>query len=195
MRLFVAIDLIEEIREGIAEYIARLVREVPQTASEKWVRPESLHLTLKFIGQSDRVDEIQEALRQVQAASFEISIRGVGFFAPQRPRIFWAGVDAPPDLQRLATAIDAALADHGVPREKESYHPHITLARTGSGRPRGAKGGGGGSLLVLSNAIAANPALAKPHFGTMMPREFFLFRSETLPEGARYTKLAAFPLR
>jgi 2'-5' RNA ligase len=149
---------------------------------------------LKFIGQSDRVDEIKQALRKVEAASFEMSIHGAGFFTPQKPRIFWAGVEAPPGLQYLATAIDAALAPCGVAREKESYHPHITLARTGSGRPHGPKARGG-SLFGLKNAIESNPALADIHFGTMMPREFFLFRSETLPEGARYTKLEAFQLR
>ena len=195
MRLFVAIDLTEEIRERIVEYIASVVREVPGAAAEKWVRAESLHLTLKFIGQSERVDDIKEALRQVQSASFQISIGNVGFFTPQKPRIFWAGVEAPSELQGLATAIDAALGPCGVPREQESYHPHITLARAGSGRPHGAKGGSRGFLPAIKNAIEANGALANPHFGTMMPREFFLFRSETLPEGARYTKLDRFPLR
>src|SRR5436309_1204240 len=109
MRLFVALDLTAEIRERIVEYIARLLREVPDAAAEKWVRAESLHLTLKFIGQSDSVDDIKEALRQVQSSSFQISIANVGFFTPQNPRIFWAGVEAPPALQQLATAIDAVL--------------------------------------------------------------------------------------
>src|SRR5712672_21254 len=99
MRLFVAIDLTAEIRERTIEYIARLLREVPGAAAEKWVRAESLHLTLKFIGQSDSVDDIKEALRQVQSASFQISICNVGFFTPQNPRIFWAGVKAPSELQ------------------------------------------------------------------------------------------------
>src|SRR5438874_10927517 len=113
MRLFVAIDLSAEIRQRIAEYIARLVREVPGAVAEKWVRGESLHLTLKFIGQSERVDDIKEALRQVQSTSFQTSIRSVGFFTPQKPRIFWAGVEAAAQLQRLATAVDTALAGCG----------------------------------------------------------------------------------
>jgi len=195
MRLFVAIDLTAEIRERIIEYIARLLREVPGAAAEKWVREESLHLTLKFIGQSDGVDDIKGALRQVRSTSFQISIANVGFFTPQNPRIFWAGVEAPSELQGLAAAVDASLAKCGIPRERESYHPHITLARTGISQPHGAKGAGRGSMVGLKKAIEANPALANLHFGTMMPREFFLFRSETLPEGARYTKLDALPLR
>jgi RNA 2',3'-cyclic 3'-phosphodiesterase len=195
MRLFVAIDLSAEIRERLIEYITTLVREVPESAAEKWVRPESLHLTLKFIGQSERLGDIKLALREVQSASFHISVAGVGFFTPQKPRIFWAGVQAPAELQRLASAVDAAVAKSGVPSEKEAYHPHITLARTGSGRPHGAKASSHASLAAIKNAIDANSALANAHFGTMMPREFFLFRSETLPEGARYTKLEGFPLR
>src|SRR5947209_12299869 len=118
------------------------------------------------------------ALGEVGAGAFQMSILGVGFFTPQKPRIFWAGVEALPELETLASAVDTAVAGCGVPREKENYHPHITLARSGSGRPYGGKGGRGGPLLAIKNAIEANPALAKPHFGTMMPREFFLFRSE-----------------
>src|SRR4051812_49082046 len=106
MRLFVAIDLTAEIRERIVEYVAQMVRQVPGAAAEKWVRPESLHLTLKFIGHSERVEEIKQALAEIQATAFEISIAGVGFFTPQKPRIFWAGVEAPPELEALATAID-----------------------------------------------------------------------------------------
>jgi 2'-5' RNA ligase len=193
MRLFVAIDLSADIRQRIVEYVARLVREVPGAAGEKWVRPESLHLTLKFIGQSDRVDEMKQALQQVEASSFQVSVRGVGFFTPQKPRIFWAGVEAPQELRKLASAVDTAVATVGVPPEKDGYLPHITLARTGSGRPPGVRSGRG-AMLSMKNAIEAHPALANPQFGTMMPREFFLFRSETLPEGARYTKLEAFPL-
>jgi|SRR3954469_3333242 2'-5' RNA ligase len=194
MRLFVAIDLSSDIRQRIVEYIARVVREVPGAAAEKWVRPESLHLTLKFIGQSESVEQIKNALGHVGASSFELSVHGVGFFTPQKPRIFWAGVEASHELRNLATAVDGAVASVGVPREKEEYHPHITLARTGSGRPHGVRSGHG-SMLGIKNAIEAQPALANPHFGTMMPREFFLFRSETLPQGARYSKLEAFPLR
>ena len=142
------------------------------------------------------MDDIKGALQQVLSPSFEISIGDVGFFTPRKPRIFWAGVHAQPELEQLVAKVDATLAQVGIPQDKEEYHPHITLARTGSGRPAGAKSDRNQPwLLGLKNAIAEKPEFSNPRFGTMMPQEFFLFRSETLPEGARYTKLASFPLR
>ena len=196
MRLFIAIDLADEIRKRISEYIAQLQRDIGAAATVKFVRAESLHLTLKFIGPSDRLDEIRTALGEVHARSFQLSIRGIGFFTPRSPRIFWAGVHGPAELGRLAKAADAALIPVGISQEKHEYHPHITLARTASGRPQGARGDRKKPwLLGVAQAIAARPEFSNPDFGTMTPREFFLYRSETLPEGARYTKLARFPLQ
>lgn len=195
MRLFVAIDLTDEIRQRISEYITRLQDEFPLAAKAKWVRAESLHLTLKFIGSSDRIDEIKGRLEKVQAKSFEVFVRGVGFFTPRSPRIFWAGVHANEELKQLAITVDGALVDVGIRKESDEYHPHITLARTGSGRPHGARRDRDKPwMLGVQQAIAAKPELVHPDFGTMTPREFFLYRSETLPEGARYTKLAGFSL-
>jgi 2'-5' RNA ligase len=195
MRLFIAIDLTDEIRRSISDYISRLESKLPEAAKTKWVPAESRHITLKFIGESSRVDDIKSALARVQANSFQLSIRNIGFFTPRSPRIFWTGVDAPGDLNHLASLIDVALIPLGIPQEKKAYHPHITLARIGSGRPQGTKRDRNQPwLLGLKQAIDAHQEFANPDFGTMTPREFFLYRSETLPEGARYTKLAAFPL-
>ncbi len=195
MRLFVAIDLTDEIRHRISEYISQLKRELPAAATTKWVRVESLHLTLKFIGESNRLDELKSSLQGGHSSSFELSIRDVGFFTPRAPRIFWAGVHATAELNKLAGDIDAALVQVGIPKEKDEHHPHITLARSGSGRPHAAKDDRNKPwMLDLQQAIAAKQELANPDFGTMTPREFFLFRSETLPDGARYTKLASFSL-
>ena len=196
MRLFVAVDLTNEVRQRIAEYIAQMVKQLPEAAGTKWVRDESLHLTLKFIGQSNRLDEIQAALGKIRSPSFAVSIRDVGFFTPGSPRIFWAGIHAPEELPRLASQVEHGLIPLGIPQEREGYHPHITLARSGSGRPHGAKGDRNKPwLLGLQQAIGAKPEFSHPDFGTITPQEFFLYRSETLPEGARYTKLASFPLR
>ena len=196
MRLFVAMDLSKEIRQRIAEYLAQLVKQLPEAASTKWVRDESVHLTLKFIGQSYRLDEVKAALGEIRFPRFEISIRDVGFFTPRSPRIFWAGVDAREELPQLVSHVEQSLIPLGIPQEKEVYHPHITLARSGSGRPHGAKGDRNKPwLLGLQQAMGVNSEFSHPDFGTMTPQEFFLYRSETLPQGARYTKLESFPLR
>src|SRR6266478_8645142 len=120
MRLFIGIDITDDIRERISKYIAGLQREFPAVAA-KWVKPESLHLTLNFIGESKEPEKIKSVLNSIQAPSFEISIRSVGFFTPRSPRIFWAGVQASEDLPLLAKTMDSALATIAIPRETQDY--------------------------------------------------------------------------
>ena len=156
------------------------------------MRPESLHLTLKFIGEQkpDRVEAIQERLRGVQGAAVEIRFAGYGFFPTAKaPRVFWIGIEAGPELAELAANIDAAVAELGIPREDRPFSPHLTLARggSGSGSPRWRKGDGPSlTFAVLEKRLAAMSAL---DFGTMTAREFYLYQSQLSPGGAKYTKL------
>jgi 2'-5' RNA ligase len=192
MRLFVGIDITEDIRGRISSYVAGLQREFPAIRA-KWVRPESLHLTLKFIGESKGPEKIKSILAGIQAPSFEISIRSVGFFTPRSPRIFWAGVQASEELRLLANTIDSALANIAIPRETQDYSPHLTLARVGSGKPHGdPRDRNKPNLITLRARVESLP---QPDFGTMFAKEFFLYQSETLPGGPRYTKLARFELK
>src|SRR4051812_24577771 len=100
MRLFVGIAITDEIREKIKEYQRQLQRL--STTQDKWVKPESLHLTLKFIGESEQASQIEAQLARVTAPRIEMTFRGVGFFTLNKPRIFWAGVHAGPELESLA---------------------------------------------------------------------------------------------
>src|SRR4051812_44732402 len=138
MRLFVALDIDQAIRERLAAYLAGLKKLVP---SVKWVPPESLHVTLKFIGEfpEPRLDEVKRALATVGGQPFQLTFGNVGFFAPRSPRIFWAGIEAGYELKALAAAIDSALTPLGIPKEERDYTPHLTLARSGSGRPQGSR--------------------------------------------------------
>jgi 2'-5' RNA ligase len=187
-------EILAGIREAISEYTKALQRE-PAGADHKWVRPESLHVTLKFIGQSDARSSIEEELKRMRSAPVTMTFRGVGFFTSRKPRVFWAGVEAPPELAGLAAEVDERLAKIGVPKEPhtyEEYQPHVTLARTGSGRAAGgARGGNQTTMFKLQELVAKQP---QPEFGTMTAEEFILYRSETLPGGSRYTALARFPL-
>jgi 2'-5' RNA ligase len=192
MRLFVGIDITDDIREGISKYIAGLQREFPSITA-KWVRPESLHVTLKFIGESKGPEKIKSVLNSIQAPSFEISIRQVGFFTPRSPRIFWAEVQASEYLPLLAKTIDSALATVPIPRETQDYSPHLTLARVGSGKPYGDPRDRNKPTFVTLRARVES--LPQPDFGTMIAKEFYLYQSETLPSGPRYTKLARFELK
>ena len=194
MRLFVAIDIDEAIRERLARFLEG-VRGFAPAQEVRWVRPESLHLTLKFIGEvgPERAQQIQRALGTVHAQTAELSFKGHGFFpSAKAPRVFWIGIQAGPNLATLAAAVDAALAPFSTMRERQPYTPHLTLARAGSGRPQGGPGDAPSSRFQkLQQKLAGLP---EPEFGTMTAREFFLYESKLSPAGAEYRKIERFAL-
>ena len=184
MRLFVALDIPDGVRRAIGEMIARL-RDVAHGA--RWVRAEGVHVTLKFIGEmpAERVASIKQALRGARGAGVvapvEANFRGAGFFPNERhPRVFWAGVEASPNLAELAREVDARLSSLGIAAETREFRPHLTLARFKSedGLPR------------LREEIKK---LEPFDFGSMQASEFHLFQSLLGAGGAKYTKLATFP--
>jgi RNA 2',3'-cyclic 3'-phosphodiesterase len=194
MRLFLALDIDGPIRERITRFVDE-VRNISPDA--RWVRPESLHVTLKFIGEqpNEAVDKIKQALKDVSAPTTKIKFHGYGFFpTPKSARVFWIGMESGPQLAQLAAAIDERMANLGIKREDRAFSPHLTLARApdGSGSPRWRKGDGlNRSFSYLQEKLSALPV---PEFGTMTPREFFLYRSQLSPKGSKYTKLAKFVL-
>ena len=195
MRLFVALDIDDNIRKRIARFLDG-VREFARDA--RWVQPESLHVTLKFIGEQSepQMDEIKKALQSIEAACFEMSFRGYGFFPTTRaPRVFWIGIEADSKLASLAAMVDSRLASLDIPKEQHAFNPHLTLARGGggSGSPRKQKADRPNrSFQRLQEKLLALPT---PEFGTMTAREFFLYQSRLSPSGSKYTKLAGFALR
>jgi RNA 2',3'-cyclic 3'-phosphodiesterase len=195
MRLFVALDIDDSIRKRIARFLDGVREFVPDA---RWVRHESLHVTLKFVGEKSEgeVGNITRALETIVAESIEMKIRGYGFFpGAQRPRVFWIGVEAGPQLTSLAAVVDEKLAALAIPKEDHVFSPHLTLARGagGSGSARRQKSDSPNrGFQRLQERLAA---LATPEFGTMAAREFFLYQSQLSPGGSKYTKLAAFALR
>jgi 2'-5' RNA ligase len=195
MRSFIAIDLDEEVRTKIARLLDGVRGFAPDA---RWVRPESLHITLKFIGEqkSEQVEAISERLRRVEGRTMDIRLGGHGFFPTAKsPRVFWIGIQAGPELAALATNIDAAVAELGIPREERAFSPHLTLARAGggSGSPKWRKGDGPNvTFAVLGKRLAAMREL---DFGAMTAREFILYQSQLSPKGSKYTMLQRFPLK
>lgn len=194
MRLFIALDLDHAIRERIRLFLDGVRGFAPEA---RWVRPESLHVTLKFIGEKseDAAGQIKSALSAIKSEPLPIAFQGYGFFpTPKSPRVFWIGIQAGPPLAHLARSVDDATAALGIPREEHPFSPHLTLARgTGSsGAPQRQKGDRPNrNFQHLQEKLAALPS---PEFGTMTAREFYLYQSELGRGGSRYSKIASFPL-
>jgi 2'-5' RNA ligase len=135
----------------------------------KWVAPENLHLSLKFIGEQPQPEPICMALADVSFGPIEIRLCGLGWF----PRVFWVGVEAPDTLARLAKNIEESLVPLGIARETRPFSPHLTLARVKQPVPHPTK---------------------DPHrdFGAFLARDFVLYQSHLSPAGASYTPLRRF---
>jgi 2'-5' RNA ligase len=197
MRIFIGIDLDPEVRARIERFLEGVEGFAPDA---RWVRTESLHITLKFIGEQtpEQVDAITERLRRVEGSAFEIRAGGYGFFPTAKaPRVFWIGIHAGKQLANLAESIDIATAELGIPREDRPYSPHLTLARAGAGRrsvsPKGRKADGPkATFAVLEKRLAP---MGELDFGTMTANEFILYQSQLSPGVSKYTKLQRFPMK
>lgn len=193
MRIFVALDIDDAIRARIARFVAGVREFAPDV---RWVKPESLHVTLKFIGEQtpESVEKIAYALSGFSTDSFPISFRGYGFFpAVKSARLFWAGIEAGLRLARLAAEIDDASAALGIAKEDRVFSPHLTLARGRSGAPGKRKEDK--VNIRFAHLREKLGSLPPPDFGTMTAREFFLYDSKTSRDGARYSKIARFALK
>lgn len=195
MRTFVALDLDLEIRQRIRDFM----EEIQENAlNVRWVSEESLHVTLKFIGEKPEADvkQIEAALDSIKAEQFQLAFKGTGFFPTMKAaRVFWIGIEAERGLADLAKAIEDSLVKVGVPKEARAFSPHLTLARAkeGSGAPGWRKSDGPNRQFAkLQVYLEKHPV---PDFGTMTAREFFLYQSQLSSKGARYTKIARFELR
>jgi 2'-5' RNA ligase len=180
VRLFVALEIPSAVRENLATLLKRLREISPQP---RWVQPENIHLTLKFIGEvaPEKIDAIRAALASVRSDSqVTTHFRGLGFFPNEkRPRVFWAGMEASPNLKILAADIDSATERLSIPREERPFSPHLTLARF---QPPGLP-------QKLRNAIQGNVAR---DFGALRTRQFHLIESKLKSSGAEYTTLESF---
>ena len=183
MRLFVAVHLSQEIRDGLASVQDRLRRA---QADVSWVKPANLHITLKFLGETEpkRLESIGSELAEAarSAAPFSLVVAGLGTFGGRIPRVVWAGVrEGVAPLEALAGAVENRLARLGFPKERRGFTAHFTLGRVRS--PRNAEG--------LLAAIRDEPAAP---LGTVPVEEFVLMQSQLDPRGSSYTALERFPL-
>jgi RNA 2',3'-cyclic 3'-phosphodiesterase len=180
MRLFVALDVPEDTRRALSTLVSSFSAIC---RGARWVRPEGIHITLKFIGHvaDETLPEIQEQLARVPPGrTIEICFRNFGFFPNEkRPRVFYVGIEAGADLGALAQEIENRLEPLGIAKERRAFQPHLTLARFKTSE----------GLQELRKRVAALPA---QDFGSGAAEEFHLYQSVLQSGGAVYTKLSTY---
>ena len=175
-RLFVAIDLPEEIKAALCALRCPI-------SGAKWVSEAQLHLTLRFIGDADDdlLHRITTGLSDIMAAPFSLAMMGVGCFPPKRdPKVLWVGIDKNEALFNLQNAVAKALLQSGLEPEIRPFSPHITIARLKET-----------SAALLAPFLQQNNRFVTPFFPVT---EFILYSSTLAPQGAIHRQEALFPL-
>jgi 2'-5' RNA ligase len=177
IRAFAAIALPEAVRRDLQ--ILQMGMPVPRT-----IPPESLHLTLVFLGEvpAPVLADVDAAFRSVSAPAFDVELRGVGMFGGSKPRVVFAGAGPAAPLEHLQAKLAAAARGAGIAIEARRFVPHVTLARLS--RPPESR-------TRLERFVAMRADYAAPRFTV---GDFRLYRSTLGGEGASYEELAAYPL-
>lgn len=133
IRSFIALDLPEVHREALAAHLESCTRLAP---AFRWVAPDALHITLRFLGHLDAavLEGVAAALGQVQRATFQIALDGIGTFGSRvAPRVVWIGVgEGRAECGVLAQQVEAACRAAGLDADPRGFRPHVTLARARS---------------------------------------------------------------
>ena len=176
LRLFVALPLPPEVR-------TRLTLLGGGVPGARWMPPESLHLTIRFIGEVDggTAQDIAEALDGIDASPFALTLTGIDTFGQgEAARVLWVGVEREPALLELRERVESALRFAGIAPDAQKYIPHVTLARLK--KP---------SVGALMRQIAANSPL---RLGPVAFDRFILYSSWSQAEGPFYREEAVYPL-
>lgn len=180
MRLFVALDLDTAVINRLQQALNAYRERAPQA---RWTRIESLHLTLKFIGEVPATDEerVTAALEQIRQKPFPLEFSGLGAFPQARhPRVFWAGIRPSTELEQLAHSIEQLLLPLGIAAENRAFSPHLTLAR---GRTPD-------ELRPLMPLLQETT----PHWGRQIADRYYLYQSHPSRGAYQYEKRREFPL-
>lgn len=176
-RYFIAIDLPAPLREELLGITVGL----PGT---RWVDEDSLHLTLRFLGDVSgaTIRDTVTALARIRMEPFEVQLGGIGFFPPRgEAEVLWLGVDRSAPLEHLRKLVDTCSTRLGIEPDRRRWVPHVTLARLDD------------APIGRLQAFAADHALYRP--APFRVESFTLFSSQTLPTGAVYAREQVFVLR
>jgi len=183
VRSFIAIELPETVKSALAE----LQQEFKKCGADvRWVKPDNIHLTLKFLGNVDEenVDRIVKTIKEIcnKYNVFTLKIKGIGLFPNIRaPRVLWVGISGDSVLTGLQREIEDGMTEMGFEREQRAFRAHLTL-----GRFRSSAGKEG-----ILDAIKLHEDAS---LGTMDVGSVSLMKSDLSPAGARYTKIVEVPL-
>ena len=176
IRLFIGLKIPETVRGEVARLCSGI-------EGARWVRPENLHVTLRFIGEvgEELGPDIDAALGAVSAPAFEVAFRGIDCFASRRrARSIWTAVAEPAPVTRLHAKIETALGRIGFGAEGRKFIPHLTLARFNNTRTE-----------MLRPYLEAGGGFESSPFEVA---DFTLYRSHLGSGGAQYEALADYPL-
>jgi 2'-5' RNA ligase len=180
MRLFIGIDLPPD----VAGALAAVRSELGGDDAVRWVRAESMHLTLRFLGETpdDRIEPLDRTLQGIRRETFGVRVSGLGFFPNGwAPRVFWAGIRSG-GLTRLADEVERRVTLVGFDRNRRAFNPHLTLARSR------------GDARIDRSFVERAGAFQDREFGRFVAARFFLYRSRPGPSGAVHDRLKEYPL-
>jgi 2'-5' RNA ligase len=174
-RLFVALP----IPEGVTDLLLDLM-DGPERL--RWVHADSLHITLRFIGEVDgaTAEDVAAALGSLHFPAFHLALAGVGSFSHRRHGALWAGVAPREPLAALAAKVERSVQSAGLPPETRAYHPHITLARWSGASP------------AIEGWLRHHAALASPPWHA---DRLTLFESRLGKAGPHYEEVVSVRLR
>jgi len=188
MRVFIAIDIDEATKKAIQELQQELASKVDIRKSDvKWVRPDAIHLTLKFLGEI-KDESVVEVCRIVEEAvkghkSFDIELETVGYFGGRSARVLWVGCGAGSDkLLRLQEDTELRLADAGWPKEQRKFTGHLTLCRV-------RNSSAGVKLARVTDACKDRKV------GVIEADSVVVYQSRLHPTGPVYTQLGNYKLQ
>ncbi len=186
IRAFIAIELPADVRAQLEAVIKRL--RAARAAAVRWVAVGNIHLTLKFLGESDSTDltRLGGLLQGIAARCrpAELIVGGLGCFPNNRqPRVIWVGMQIPPQIKELQQSIEAAGERIGYAREERPFSPHLTLGRVQKNASRE-------EIAQIAGALSA---VTVGELGRFEAGGITLFRSDLRPTGSIYTPLGHFP--
>ncbi len=187
MRAFIALELSPQLRESLSSLMKDL--KGPRGIKGKWVPPENIHLTLRFLGEirEEQVEAIGKLIEDVARDSkpFSLSLEGLGAFPSSfRPRVLWVGVKKGLELlEKMYNQLEEGLFKLGFPPNDKAFKPHLTLARFKNP-----------DLEVRRRVHAACKEMEDRPWGEMEVKSIILYESVLSPQGARYRKIKEVPL-